>query len=102
MLQDNKKCLIITGQPRTEVIVQRLNDKFGPNCALYDKSMKLGTFNLDTIRVILKAGGILYLYHGGRGSHFSRWPPVSKIGKYVNIKKHVQSLIADIAFVNNT
>ena len=33
-------------------IVQRLNDKFGPNCAIYDKSMKLGTIILDTIRVI--------------------------------------------------
>ena len=85
-----------------KVIVQRLNDKFGSNRALYDKSMKLGTIMLDTIGVILKTGGILDLYRGGRGSHFPRWPPVNKIGQYVNHKSHVQSSIVDTALVNNT
>ena len=77
----------ITLTTDASLLVQQLNDKFGPNYALYDKSMKLGTIKLDTIRVILKTGGILDLYRGGLGSHFPRWPPVSKIGKYVNIKK---------------
>ena len=80
-------------------IVQQLNDKFGPNRALYDKSMKLDTSMLDTLRVVLKTGGILDFYRGG---HFPRWPPVSKIGQYVNHKSHVQSIIVDIALVNNT
>ena len=52
--------------------------------------------------VILKTGGILDLYRGGRGSHFPRWPPVSKIGQIVNHKSHIQSHIVDIAVENNT
>ena len=89
-------------QMRSKGIVQWLNDKFRPNRALHDKSMKLGTIILDTIRVILKTGGILYLYRGGRGTHFPWWPPVNKIGQYVNHKSHVQSLIVDTALVNIT
>ena len=54
---------------------------------------------LDTIGVILKTGGILDLHRGGRGNHFPRWPPVNKIGQYVNHKSHVQSLIVDIALL---
>ena len=87
---------------RWSLIVQRLNDKFGTSRALYDKSMKLGTIILDTIRVILKTGGILDSYRGDHGSHFPRWSPVNKIVQYVNHKSHVQSLIVDIALVNNT
>ena len=82
-------------------IVQRLNDKLGPNCALYDKSMNLGTIKLDTIRVIWKTGDILDLDRSGRGSHFPRLPSVSKIGKYANHKSHVKSLIVDIVLVKS-
>ena len=45
--------------PSNYYLVQQINDKFGPNCTLQDKSMKLGTIILDTIRVILKTERIL-------------------------------------------
>ena len=72
------------------------------NRALYDKRMKLGTLILGTIWVILKNRGILDSYRGSRGSHFSRWPPVSKIGQYVNDRSHIKPLIVGIAVENNT
>ena len=45
--------------------------------------MKLGIIMLDTLRVILKTGGILGSDRGDRGGHFPRWPPVGKIGQYI-------------------
>ena len=85
--------------PQVTHLVQQLNDKFRLKCAFYDKSMKLGTIILDILRVILKTEGILNLCRGG---HFPIWPPVSKIGQYVNHKNNFQSLIVDIALVSNT
>ena len=64
--------------------------------------MKLGTLILGTIGVILQTEGILDLYRGGRGGHFPRWPPVSKIGQYVIHKSHIQPVIVNIAVENNT
>ena len=56
-------------------IVQRLNVNIGPNRALYDKSMKLGTLLVYIIMNIAKIGGILDLSSVGDGGHFPKCPP---------------------------
>ena len=60
-----------------DVIVGRICNSFEKNRAIYDKSMKLGTWLVDNNTKKLRVSATLKMSSNGRHLVFPKWPPFS-------------------------
>ena len=61
----------------TWLLVGRICNNFEKNCALYEKSMKLGTWLVDNKTKELRVSATPKMPSNGRHLVFPKWPPFS-------------------------